>query len=63
MKEHNILISAEIKAHLPCKALNALYLSDKGNLDGNFDYTRYENIKSFWDYFFYVDMKGTLHND
>ena len=37
MKEHNILISAEIKAHSPCKALNALYLSDKGNLDGNFE--------------------------
>ena len=37
MKEQNIMISAEIKAHLPCKPLNALYFSDKGNLDENFE--------------------------
>ena len=37
MKEHSIMISAEIRAHLPCKAVNAIYLLDKGNLDGNFE--------------------------
>ena len=37
MKEKNIMIIAENKAHLPCNALNVLYLSDKGNLDGNFE--------------------------
>ena len=36
MKEHNIILSAEIIAHLPSIASNAVKLSDKGNLDGKF---------------------------
>lgn len=36
MKEHNIILRAEINAHLPSKASNSLKLSDKGNLDGKF---------------------------